>query len=145
MDLGIAYRGVRLVGNHKTLGGFVFGILCGVLASIFKFFITDPANPGLVIFNLDFAMSVGLYTTMSVAALSGDIIKSVVKRFAGVPPHEPWIPFDEVDHTISAMIVASIFIDIPLFTSLTIIISYLVIHIMFNLLAYFFKMKNVPY
>jgi CDP-2,3-bis-(O-geranylgeranyl)-sn-glycerol synthase len=82
---------------------------------------------------------------MSFAALSGDLIKSVFKRLFNMPPHTPWIPFDEIDHSLASMLIAKILFPIPWSVFIFIICIFLVLHLITNVVGYLLKIKEVPY
>jgi len=146
IDFGLSIKGSRVIGDHKNVGGFLFGILFGSLFGYLKTIYLDQIIPDqYVLFSIDQQTNIFLYIMMSTAALMGDIIKSIFKRILNRPPHSPWIPFDEIDHSLASLIVASFIIPIDINSSLTIIIVFVFLHLLANILGYFLKIKKVPY
>ena len=82
---------------------------------------------------------------LSFGALSGDIVKSVVKRFIGISPHKAWIPFDEIDHTTMSMVLVKIFFGIEWKLVLGVIGVFFILHLISNKVAYAVKLKKVSY
>lgn len=145
IDFGLTLRGYRLVGDHKTVGGFLFGVLFGVLVGLIKFIWIDPHLPDLLLFELSFLSNLWLSLLLSVGAVSGDLLKSLLKRQLNVDPHKPFVPFDEIDHSLTAMLLAKIFFPISwTMVGLTVFI-YIFIHATSNVIGYLLKIKKVPY
>jgi len=48
--------------------------------------------------------SVGLGLRFGIGAMAGDSTKSFFKRRTDIPPGEPWIPFDQVDFLLGALV-----------------------------------------
>lgn len=145
VDLGISLHGIRLVGDHKTLGGFSFGILFGTLVACVKYLYFDQSFPQLRLVDFRFSKYIFLYAIMSVGAVSGDILKSIFKRQLGIAPHAPWVPFDEIDHSSVSMTLAAVFFGISWILVLQVITIYFFWHVLANLVGYRLKIKKVPY
>lgn len=41
---------------------------------------------------------------LGAGAMGGDLAKSFVKRGLGIPPGSPWIPFDQIDFALGALV-----------------------------------------
>lgn len=145
VDFGKSIGDIRIVGDHKTIGGFVFGVLFGTFVGIIKYLLFDNYMQAYQLLHLDFLNNMLLYLLMSFSALAGDILKSVAKRLFNIAPHKAWIPFDEIDHSTLSMTVAMIFYGISPKAVLTVIIVFFFIHIISNLVGYALKLKSVPY
>lgn len=145
VDFGLSLRGERIVGEHKLYGGFLFGVFCGIIVGLIKYLFLDNFMQGYLILDLTFSQSLGLSFLLSFFAATGDIIKSIIKRILNIPPHTAWIPFDEIDHSVTSLGVASIFFPIPFKVTLTIIISYFLLHLLSNYIGFLIKAKSVPY
>lgn len=145
IDFGITFRGQRLVGEHKTLGGLFFGVLFGVVAGTVKFLFLDPLFPTGVFLELNFWTNLWLCFLLSFGAVGGDLLKSFFKRQVGVDPHKPFVPFDEIDHSLTALLLAKIFFPIPWIIIALTIFLYFFIHAGSNVIGYWLKIKKVPY
>lgn len=145
VDFGLTYRGKRLVGSHKNIGGFLFGILFGLVCGILKYLYLDRYFTDYVLLQLSFGETIFLYVLMSFGALFGDILKSVAKRFLDIPAHSPWIPFDEIDHSTVSLFLASLFFPISLSIAIAIIGSFLLLHLIANIIGYKLGIKDVPF
>ncbi|RJR27092.1 CDP-archaeol synthase [candidate division WWE3 bacterium] len=145
LDLGKSINGIRIIGDHKTVGGFLFGVLFGMASGIIKYLVFDKHLQDYQLLNLDFTENTVLYLLMSFCALAGDVLKSVAKRLFNIAPHKPWIPFDEIDHSTLSMTMAMVFYGVSIQAVLTVIFLFFFIHIISNLIGYTLKIKSVPY
>jgi len=87
----------RWLGHHKTVVGF--GI--GVLAAVVTFVQSRVAWEGALA-TYDHWAALGL--RFGVGAMAGDSARSFVKRRAGIAPGRPWIPWDQLDFVLGALI-----------------------------------------
>ncbi len=145
VDLGRTFRGQRIIGEHKVWSGFLFGIILGVFIGVIKHRLLDKIFPSLIVLNLSFTENLFLSFILASGAVTGDLIKSFIKRQINIPAHAPWIPFDEIDHTMTSMLLVKIFFDISWSFIVVTIISVAILHFVFNLIGYSLKVKKVPY
>jgi len=133
LDFNLKLGRKRLFGSHKTVVGTLFGLIAAVVISFiqFKFF-------GLV--HSDGWLLLGLL--LGGGALFGDIVKSLIKRRLNMPPGKPWIPFDEIDFSIGALIAVS-FVYFPgWLESFVIIIISALGHIAVNHSAFYLGIRK---
>jgi CDP-2,3-bis-(O-geranylgeranyl)-sn-glycerol synthase len=88
----------RWLGSHKTVVGFGAGVLAAVVVTLVQSRIAWPG--GLVAY--DHWIALGL--RFGAGAMGGDAAKSFVKRRLGVAPGKRWIPWDQVDFVLGALI-----------------------------------------
>lgn len=93
LDGGRTLRGRRLLGEHKTLRGLVAGVLLGSAAGL-----------------LQGSLTAGL--ALSVGALLGDAAKSMLKRQLDIAPGKSWIPFDQIDFVLGALLLGVWFVPL---------------------------------
>ena len=89
----------RWLGDHKTLLGFGLGIVVAVLTTFVQA-------------RLDWAGSLVPYSewpllgmAFGIGAMGGDSAKSFVKRKMGIAPGESWIPVDQLDFVVGALLI----------------------------------------
>lgn len=87
----------RLLGNHKTVLGFLAGVAAGVLAAAAQSRIHAPWS--LVDYRHWPLLGLGL----GGGAMLGDALKSLAKRKLHIRPGAPWIPFDQLDFVAGAL------------------------------------------
>lgn len=88
----------RWLGSHKTVMGFGIGVLAAVAVTFVQ---SRGAWEGALV-TYDHWPVLGL--RFGVGALAGDSAKSFVKRRAGIAPGKPWIPWDQLDFVLGALI-----------------------------------------
>jgi CDP-2,3-bis-(O-geranylgeranyl)-sn-glycerol synthase len=145
VDFGKSIKGTRIVGDHKTIGGFTFGVIFGTTAGILKYIFLDPYFQDYLILELTFWENIGLYLMMAFSALAGDILKSVAKRLFNIEPHKAWVPFDEIDHSTVSMTMAMVFYGISWQVTVTVIVIFFFLHVISNGIGYLLRIKSVPY
>ncbi|EKD55951.1 MAG: hypothetical protein ACD_58C00329G0001 [uncultured bacterium] len=145
VDFGKSFRNIRLVGDHKVWGGVLFGVVLGTIVGVLKYVYFDSFLPQFNILKLGFGENMLLYFLMSVGAVSGDLIKSVLKRQLKRAPHTPWIPFDEIDHSLTSLLLVKLFFPIPWTVIAGVVGVYFFLHIAANWIGYGLKIKSVPY
>jgi CDP-2,3-bis-(O-geranylgeranyl)-sn-glycerol synthase len=82
---------------------------------------------------------------MGFAALVGDSLKSFFKRRLNLRPGAPWIPFDQIDFVVAALIVLSFWIKIDwLEMAIVLALSFLA-DVIVNQLSYRLGIKREPW
>lgn len=145
VDYGRTWKGTEIFGSHKTYRGFVSGILVSFVVFYFQQALFDkvPAIRHISLFNYAEANSV-FGAWMGLCALLGDLIKSFFKRRFFIAPGRPWIPFDQIDWIIGALIGICVFYvpSVPIIlTSLTIGI---VLHFLIKYIGFLWKLSPTP-
>ncbi len=132
IDFGISLRGKRILGNNKTIRGFVIGCLTAAIVGVFLSLVLDVKPYDSFVGAIVYGAATGL------GALVGDSVKSFFKRRLLIKPGASWIPFDQIDFVVGATLVAMFFVEISFSISLFAIIcigflSYVVSNIGFAL------------
>jgi len=86
------------LGEHKTVIGFTLGVLVAVLATYIQSRIAWPRT----LFSTSDWLAVGL--AQGFGAMGGDVLKSFFKRRRGISPGRSWIPADQLDFPIGALL-----------------------------------------
>ena len=150
IDLGKYFvDGRRILGDGKTIRGFVFGVAGGIFCGIFQFEIEKFFGIGLFS-SLHFYDALILITSLSVGSLSGDIIGSFIKRRVGIKRGQAFPFFDQLTFLIVAFIFAYSFSPYftKLFTVEIIVIALIltpILHLLTNFIAYKLGLKDVPW
>lgn len=142
LDGGLTFLGKRIFGDHKTLRGFIAAPLAG--------FCTFWAQQQLDGFAWARSISLFDYSEMSLSfgwllglgAIVGDAVKSFFKRQANRDPGQPWIPFDQIDFTIGAMVMVQCVYQPPLSAVFLVILLGLILHPLANLIGFLLKFQN---
>lgn len=122
----------RWLGDHKTVIGFAFGVLVGVLAT----YVQSRINWSRTLFSPSDWLAVGL--AQGFGAMGGDALKSFFKRHRGIAPGQSWIPADQLDFPIGALLLLSQWIrldwlDVAAILGMTFVGGVVVNHVAFRL------------
>jgi len=136
MDFGKKYKGIRLLGNNKTWRGLIAAVIGAAI--IFKI--------QVLLYPLDFftRLSIVNYTTMWVwlgamlglGAILGDAVKSFFKRRKKIKPGKSWMPFDQIDYTLGALLFAYPWMGFKVNEVLFIVIVSAVLHMAVNYIGF---------
>jgi len=136
VDLGKNFMGKRIFGDHKTVKGFVFGTIAGVLVCLSQYFVSN-------IFEYSFYDSILIGFLLGFGALVGDSVKSFFKRRLGVKPGGVLPVFDQIDFVVGSLVLSSIAVDLKLELIIVILIVSPVLPLIANITAYFLGLKKV--
>ncbi|MFH0987187.1 MAG: CDP-2,3-bis-(O-geranylgeranyl)-sn-glycerol synthase [Candidatus Micrarchaeota archaeon] len=134
LDGGRTWRGKPLLGAGKTWRGTLAGVFFGtVTAALIGIFFGQPF----------FYLMLGIL--LSAGAITGDLLKSVIKRQIGIAQGKPFIIVDQIDFLVFAML-----FGLPLFvpsveTAVFLLLITPAIHLFVNAMGYLTKQKAVPY
>lgn len=91
----------RYLGDHKTVIGFAAGILAALVTTFVQHVIGRESQI------VDYERWAGLGLAFGLGAMGGDSVKSFFKRRLGIPPGRSWIPFDQLDFVLGALILVA--------------------------------------
>lgn len=132
VDFGLRFRGKRVLGDHKTIRGYVVGILAAILT------VHIQARLALDISIIDYS-SQNLYLLgflLGFGALFGDSVKSFFKRQLGIRPGSSFFPWDQLDFIIGALAFLSIVYPVTWQQALTLVIAMPLLHIVIRHIGY---------
>lgn len=153
IDGGRNFRdGRRILGNGKTIRGFIVGVFFGTLAGIGQYFAAPYLRPILAQFvmitpEMDYILSISIPVAflLSLGALTGDVIGSFIKRRVNVKSGNPSPFLDQIGFIIMALIFAlPLMIPSPIFVMI-LILTTLGIHWFSNALGYLLGLKKNPW
>jgi len=114
IDAGLSIGGRRIFGAHKTIRGFIVGVIGGAIAGLLQFIVRDlPLIKSISLLSYEpvwFACVFG--AALGFGALTGDAMKSFFKRRLHIAPGKSWKPFDQIDFVIGALVTAFFFTEI---------------------------------
>lgn len=155
IDRGKEWKGRRLLGDGKTiegfLGGVIFGIFIGAILIFFQPYILSLSQQyltgaALADFNAIFPhLTIEIVVLLSFGALLGDLIGSFIKRRIGLKRGQSAPGMDQLGFAVVAMLLVSPFYHFSLEVVLTILIITPVLHVLTNVLGYVLGLKQVPY
>lgn len=129
----------RHLGDHKTVVGFVIG----VCAAIVVIFVQSRIAWTGALIDYDNWLLLGL--RLGIGAMAGDSVKSFAKRRRGIRPGQPWVPFDQLDFVVGALVLLGnqarlSVLDYGLILALT-----AGAHIVVNHVAYSLGVRDTPW
>ena len=141
--------GTRILGDHKTARGILAGIIAGIIIFSLQ----------VVLFRFEFIQAISLvhyenfFAQFSVipgfllgfGAMFGDAIKSFFKRRVGIKPGSPWIPFDQIDFIIGAVIFILPLYHLSWKAMIILLIATPILHIATNHIGYYLKIRKVKW
>lgn len=147
----------KLFGSHKTWRGFYAGYVMAFLVLVLQYCLAGGSNGSDLLgqtgvgeffqqYQLLDYQNINLFGyafLFGIGAIFGDLIKSFFKRRIGIAPGKPWIPFDQLDLVIGALIFLTPFHVLPWQNILTLLIITPILHLLANVFAYKVGIKKV--
>jgi CDP-2,3-bis-(O-geranylgeranyl)-sn-glycerol synthase len=130
IDFGRSFSdGERILGDHKTIRGFVSGLIIGFVVALFESYFVSSR-----LFFVAILVSVG--------ALLGDLAGAFAKRRFRIKPGAPLPGVDQLDFVVGAILVVSTIFQITVGSLLIIILVTPPIHLATNIGAYLLRLKS---
>lgn len=140
MDFGQTYKGQRVLGDHKTWRGLVFGTLMGSITNLLVKLTVYGISAELdAMFTAAFIGGL-----LGFGALVGDAVKSFFKRQHGVKPGNSWFPFDQIDYIIGGLVIIYPFIQLSPLAMLVILVLYFGLHLLGSYIGFLVGLKDKP-
>ena len=140
--------GKRILGNGKTIRGLIAGITGGIFIAHLQLFFENILKVNLYS-SLEYGSFILIAASLSVGAMTGDIIGSFIKRRTGFERGASFPLLDQLGFLIFALLFASSSSDFSMLFTLPVIIAGFIItpllHITTNFIAYKLGLKNVPW
>jgi len=135
--------GKPIFGSHKTVRGFVAGILAGTLVGAAQNAVL--LSGALQDVKFPFQFSIWLGFMISFGALIGDLVHSFVKRRIGIAEGAPLPVADQLDFVLGAVLFSLFVSPPPLLTIFIIFVITVPVHLLTNLLAHVIGVKKTPW
>ena len=126
------------LGDHKTVAGFTLGIAAGIVTACLQSFVECTS-----LWKPENWFAVGLM--MGASAMCGDAFKSFFKRKIGIVPGERWIPADQLDFVIGALIPVAMIFSLGWSDILSILTFTFVADIAVNHVSFYFGVRNTKW
>ncbi|HDQ05614.1 MAG TPA: CDP-2,3-bis-(O-geranylgeranyl)-sn-glycerol synthase [Candidatus Bathyarchaeota archaeon] len=139
MDFGKRFfDGKPLLGSHKTVRGFLAGLIVGTLVGLAQTLLSEQ-----VLFQYSqFEYPIFLGFALSLGALTGDLIESFIKRRINRAPGSSLPVADQIDFVLGAFLFSIPVSPPSLPAALIILLVTVPIHLLTNLGAALLNMKN---
>ena len=130
-----------IFGKNKTFRGLFFGIVFAIIVSYAQFLLINAGFFRSISF-VDYQNWLLLGFLMGCGALTGDLIKSFFKRRLGIKPGEKFVPFDQTDFVIGALVFIIPVFELTLKIFLASLLLSFVLHIIVNHMAFYLKIRD---
>ena len=147
IDAGKTYRGKRIFGDHKTVRGFIVGIISGfVVAGIQMLLYSNNSWVVDISNSIDYNQPIVLLmgSALGFGALAGDAVKSFFKRQFSVESGKSWFPFDQLDYIIGGLIVSLAFVTLNFPEYIAVILVWFLIHPIATFIGWLLGLKDSP-
>ncbi len=152
IDRGKSYHGKRILGDGKSWSGFIGGSIIGIISGIIIYYIVIALKIPYPDYGKNILDAIYVLIPMSFGSLLGDITGSFVKRRVGMKRGAKGSILDQWPFVLMSFLLVFIFARtffIAIYGDLIAVVVILVItppvHRGVNILAYKFKMKDVPW
>jgi CDP-2,3-bis-(O-geranylgeranyl)-sn-glycerol synthase len=134
----------KWLGDHKTIGGFIVATLVGVVTA---WGLSNASFAGLPQWDaLPFSQHWFWFgSSMGFAAIAGDSLKSFFKRRLNIQPGSPWIPFDQIDFVLAALIVMRFWIPVSWVEAVIVAVLSFLGDVLINQISYRIGIKRDPW
>ena len=130
-----------VLGGNKTFRGLIFGVVFAIAIAYMQYILYKTELFRNVSF-LNYESWLLFGFLMGFGALIGDLIKSFVKRRAGIKPGDKFIPFDQMDFVIGSLVFIIPIFDLSLRIFIVSLLLSFVLDIIVNHLAFYLKIRN---
>lgn len=146
VDCYITFGGKRLLGDHKTVRGFLAAVIVGILSCSLEVFIYSNYFSIREIIPVDYYTinPVILGALLGFGALAGDSIKSFFKRRVNIEPGTSWFPFDQIDYIVGGVLFSLLYIKLSFGKYIVLFIIWFLLHLLMTFFGYFFKLRHKP-
>ncbi len=129
----------RWLGAHKTVVGFCIGVWVALTVTFVQ---SRIAWDGAL---LPYANWPLLGLAFGLGAMGGDSLKSLVKRLKGIPPGRPWVPMDQLDFVVGAILLVSPFAPLSWPDVATVLVVSFIGDIAINHLSYALGIRDTQW
>ncbi|MBI4150125.1 CDP-2,3-bis-(O-geranylgeranyl)-sn-glycerol synthase [Candidatus Woesearchaeota archaeon] len=143
LDQGRKWKdGKPVFGSHKTWRGLIAAVVFGaaVFALQQRLYVYDfwrsislvnyPAQPAML----------GVF--LGLGAILGDLVKSFFKRRRYITSGKPWIPFDQLDFVVGALLLSSLYYIPQLWVYVVLLVISPLLHILVNHIAFYLRIRK---
>lgn len=141
-----SFRGIRILGNHKTIRGFIIGILGAICVAHLQnwYYQENTWLQNNITINYQAISITLLGLLLGSGALIGDAVKSFFKRQKQIPSGQTWFPMDQIDYILGGLLFSSLLITLTLSQYLIITTLWFIIHLISSLTGYLLNLKDAP-
>ena len=147
IDFGASWKGKVILGNHKTVRGFIVGIIAAIVVVGLQVFLFEQVEIARSISIIDYS-NINIYLLgflFGFGALAGDAIESFIKRRKGLKPSQSWKVWDQLDYVIGSIILVWFFVDLSFIDVIIIMALSFTLTVIINYLSFFVRIRKVKW
>lgn len=146
VDFGLRFRNKRIFGSHKTIRGFVIGIIAAIIGVYLQVFFYNlfPWQQKIFPISYNVINPIALGFLLGFGALAGDAVKSFFKRQRGIQPGRSWFPYDQVDYILGGIFFTWFYLPLAWQIYIFIFIAWSLIHPLTTFIGYLMKLRRKP-
>lgn len=147
IDCYKSYRGIRILGAHKTWRGLAVGLVAATLALWLQQLLVAKFD---WLQALTSAVDYGALPTLilgplfALGALGGDALESFIKRQRGFLPGQAWFPFDQIDYIVGGAIATMPFVALGILHYVWLILIWFLVHLLASYVGFLMGLKEKP-
>ncbi len=136
LDFNKKIKNKPIFGKNKTFRGLIFGVLFAVIIAYLQFlFYNNNLFVNISIVNYSDWLLIGLL--MGFGTIFGDLVESFVKRRMNYESGKSFIPWDQMDFVIGALIFVYPIVKLSLDKIIIILLLSFILHIIANHIAFY--------
>jgi len=146
LDCYKTFRGIRILGDHKTWRGLITGVLMAIITVGVQQQIYFYSAGLREVLNFDFnSINPVIYGLLAgIGALLGDAVKSFFKRRTNIKPGSTWFPFDQIDYIIGGIVFLLPYFRLSVWEYLLTFIVWFGLHLITTYLGFLLKFRDKP-
>lgn len=137
------FDGERVLGDHKTFRGLIFGIVFSIVIVILQkacFYV--PFFKTVSILNYSSINPIGLGVVIGFSVLFGDTVGSFFKRRFKIKPGQMFFPVDQIDSGLFLMLFVAPIYKVAFWFSVLVVGFWFVGHLLINYIGWLLKIKR---
>ena len=141
IDLNKKLNNKPILGKNKTFRGLIFGVIFAIVIAYFQH----------IFYSIEFFKNTSFFSyqnwplfgfLMGLGALTGDLSKSFFKRRLDIKPGQRFVPFDQTDFVVGALIFAMPIFHVTFNIFIASLLLSFALHIAINHIAFYLKIRN---
>ena len=141
IDFNKKIKNKPIFGKNKTFRGLVFGVIFAIIIAYLQFLLYKN-NIFVNISIADYSNWLLIGFLMGFGAIFGDLVESFIKRGINYEPGRSFVPLDQLDFVLGAMIFVYPLVALSLNKIIIILLLSFVLHVIVNHIAYYSGMRK---
>jgi len=145
VDFNVKIKNKPLFGKNKTFRGFFFGILFAIVIALIQRILYYGFESFRIISFLDYTNWLIFGFLMGFGAITGDLIESFFKRRLNIKPGARFVPWDQLDFIIGALVFVSIVFKLTISIIIAVLLMSFVLHIIVNHIGFYLRLRKTKW